>query len=111
MPKIYRIPKTITDEQIHNVINDALDHGSTYWMDQFEDYRAKNKPDGYYSAMALTHGGFIMVHDLEGEKWHYLTLKKVLKGFALSHIDPEDYDGDDADQVLQNALFGEVVYG
>lgn len=108
LSKNYKITKLVSAEDIENIINDALDHGSTYWVDDFKAVRAKGIK---YDAEALTHGGYIMVHDLEAEKWHCLTLKKVLKGLGRFDRAIADYDGQDADAVLQLAIFGELIYG
>ena len=51
------------------------------------------------------------MYDFEEEKWHTLNMSRLLKGMSLSKIDLEDYDAVDADTVIQNAVFGEVVYG
>lgn len=105
--KVYEYQQKITAEQIDDIMESAL-KGITYWADEayvVGDY------DGWTSK-ALTAGKQIRIHDQEADKWHVLTMKKFLEGLSLSiSFDQEYYDNSDADQIVQRALFGEVIYG
>lgn len=68
-----------------------------------------------YWAEILEVGGKLTVYDREEDKDHELTLDKLLTGFRLyadsmHGLNMDDFDADVADQILQNAVFGEVVY-
>lgn len=66
-------------------------------------------------AEILEAGGKLTVYDREEDKDHELTLDKLLTGFRLyaesmRGLNMDDFDADVADQILQNAVFGDVVY-
>lgn len=64
----------------------------------------------------LRNGGKITVYDREDDKEYELTLEKLLDGWK-KHIekggsdDFDMYDANDADGVLQYAIFGDWIYG
>ena len=71
----------------------------------------------------ISRGGSLILYDAESsDKWE-LTLKKFLNGVKLyfeqgchvqvedNAIDTGDIDANDADCIVQFALFGEVVFG
>lgn len=100
--------KKITDEQIDDLLVTAFEGGITYWCGEVKvvgDFL------GGYASEQISRGGVLKLYDAEEEKWHTLNMSRLLKGLSLSNIDLEDYDAGDADTVIQNALFGEVVYG
>ena len=105
--KVYEYQKKITAEQVEDIMDSAL-RGITYWADEayvVGDY------DGWTSK-ALTAGKRIRIHDKEENKWHVLTMKKFLDGLSISSsFDDEYFDSSDADSIIQNALFGKVIYG
>ncbi len=100
----------ITPEDVDYLIDAAFYGGITYWCDTI---RYDKKPDTEVKAMseALTKGGIIGIHDGEEDKWHELTLEKVLQAIADEQVDFDDYDSLVADNVVQRAIFGEVIYG
>lgn len=67
-------------------------------------------------------GGKVLIHDFAGGDTHELTKEKLKKGFALyleegchvhvedNHIVPGDLTADDADVIVQFALFGKELY-
>lgn len=120
--KTYRIPAEIdvTEEQLDNIVDSAINWCS-YWCDLLEygvepTGAGKLKQGGYMSE-ALSHGGTLVFHIDEpfvdgGETKFELTTEKLLKGIAdYGEYDLEDFDGPMSDAVLQQALFGEVIYG
>lgn len=58
----------------------------------------------------------LILEDIEGEE-NTLTLEVILKGINTSlksdglSADPDDWDGEDTDCIIQNAVFGQVIYG
>jgi hypothetical protein len=69
-----------------------------------------------YASDCIAKGGKLRI--VEHEKFEgtkILTLENLLKGIAMAveagQFDLENYDACGADCVIQNALFGEIVYG
>lgn len=106
----YSVKVTITSEDVDNILADAFYQGIAYWCDTIDYDR---KPDTEVSAMSesITKGAIIRLHDSEEDKWHQLTLDKVLQAIADEQVDFDDYDATTADNVIQRAIFGEVIYG
>jgi hypothetical protein len=111
----YKITVNASQQQIDWIVDAALGgSGIGYWADRAFHVGGEGIQ---YTSEALTRGGHIRIHDNEADepKWHYLTLKKLLKGIGLAleggSLDLENYDGPMADAVVQYALFGEVIYG
>ena len=111
MKRIIEIKIEVTDAQIEEILSAALDC-STYWADDVYCPRTRNEPaPDLYMSETLTHGYKLKIHDVEEDRWRELTLTKFLKGLQLSpRFDYDDYDSLDAEQVVQKALFGKVVY-
>lgn len=112
MTHTVEIKITITDKQIEEIMNSAL-VGCTYWADDAEIVVAegKKKPDLYVSE-GITHGYAISIHDAEEDKWMTMGLQEFLKALSKTPtFDYQDYDQEDAEQLLQTALFGEAIYG
>jgi len=106
------IVKELTDEDINDILDSAL-HGCRYWVGDIK-IKLFNKaaPPPAYLSQALTQGHSLKIHDSEEDKWHTLTLNKFIKGLSLSYgFNYEDYDKEEAEQVLQRALFKEAIYG
>ncbi len=108
--KTYKIEsiRTVTQEQIDDVVTTALEGGITYWCDQA--ITDVDLGDNYLSEM-LTRGAAISLHDRETDEWHTLTLEELLKALGDMQFDFDNYDSLDVDCVIQKAIFGEVVYG
>lgn len=70
-------------------------------------------------ANMLLNGKKIIISDSEEDDYEdqELTLEKLIKGLNLSiqenrlSLDSADWDAEDCDVIVQNALFNEVVYG
>ena len=109
------IKKTITQENIDDILATALEGGINYWAvsarPKDKDYKGAD-----YGHEVVSRGGILIIATEEGEK-HELNLENLTKGFQLfadsnSNIDfMEDYDAVTADCIVQLALFGEIVYG
>lgn len=112
--KTYTIPVSITDEDIDNIVDSAINWCS-YWCESLEYGK---DPTTKVRAMseALSHGGtlvFVLDEPLTegGEIRFELTTEKMLKGLAeYGMYNWDDFDGPMSDEVLQLALFGGGVY-
>jgi len=110
----------LDNECIDDIMATALEGGITYWCDAAEvvgDYL------GEYASEQISRGGTLKLHDSEEDETYELTLDKFLAGLAKAigeggldvlhegKIDPSSIDAEDADVIIQYAIFGEVVYG
>jgi len=129
----------ISREVFDNIIVSAFEGGIGYWAcldnttDDFEEYYSMNeqiksyKPDDYYNhpnfkttsdiiRELLLQGKSITLEDVEddSQKW-LLTLGMLKKGIELWLLESdkglENLDSDDADRIVQYALFGELTFG
>ena len=107
----------VSDEDINNVLVGAFEGGSNYWLEKVivkdNDYKG-----GEYASDVIGRGGELILRTTEGEK-NLLTEAKMIDGFQ-KYLDnngknyPFDNGQPDAytyDNILQYALFGELVYG
>lgn len=116
-------PIFLTVENIDDIMACALEGGIVYWADAADVIEEKRvAPWGHEQ---IARDGILMIHDFEEDRTHKLTLKKFLTGFKIwveegkdfygavssSGVDCCNIDGDCADNIIQYALFGEVLYG
>lgn len=114
--KEYSVPANvkITEEDLDAIVDSAI-NWCHYWCDLLE-YGVEPK-DCKFMSEALSHGGTLVFSIDEpfeegGETKFELTTEKLLKGLAeYGEYDWENFDGPMADAAVQQALFGEVVYG
>ena len=116
MGKVYEINvrQLLHEEDLDDLLDAAIDYCS-YWCDLLEYGK---EPTSEVNAMseALSHGGTLKFHIDEpledgGDTVFELTTEKLIKGIeSYGGLDIENYDGPIADDILQRALFGEVVY-
>ena len=115
-----QIEVILTQQDIDDIMSTALEGGITSWCNQIE---VVGEQLGRCASEQISKGGSLILYDLESsDKWE-LTLEKFLNGVKLyfedgchvhvndGSIDPGDIDANDADCVIQFALFGEVVFG
>ena len=125
----------ITDEQLDDIMCAALEGGITYWCDEAKvvgDYL------GEYVHEQIARGGQLILSDSEEGKTYELNKEKLLKGLELYltnggdaetasreivdtaevavptyeyTIDTCEVDAVVADEIVQYALFGDVIYG
>ena len=107
----------VSAEDIEDVLVGAFEGGSNYWLSKVrvkdDDYKG-----GEYASDVVGLGGELILTTMEGEK-HKLTQAKMIKGFQkyldnggmCFPFDSGNPDGWTYDTILQNALFGEQVYG
>lgn len=104
-----RVEIEVSDEDIANIVNEAS-KGMTYWAGNM---KLEGLAIGEYFTFgdALADGKRVRIYDDQEEKWHILTLKKLLVGIKLmGKYDFYEYDMYDCERVVQYALFGKQVY-
>jgi hypothetical protein len=112
----------VTDEDIDDIMVSALEGGITYWADEA---RVMGDYLGVYASEQISRGGTLLIHDSEEEETYALNREKFLRGlkmfleltphpicfkYGTTTIDCCNIDANDADSIIQLALFGEVVY-
>jgi hypothetical protein len=122
-------PYAITDEMVDDILTAALEGGITYWADAAKiigdwpdgksRYGADPSDSDLFLSEVLTHGSDVAIHEPEEDTWHTLTLAKMKRGIrhAAKQYGKtplalyEDHDAGVADNIVQYALFGELIYG
>lgn len=117
------IAANLTIENIDDIMASALEGGINYWCSEAEVVEEKRCADWGHEQIARE--GALILHDAESDdKWE-LNLEKFLNGFKLwlenggdqysavenGEVDCCKIDGGCADEIVQYAIFGEVVYG
>lgn len=112
----FKVGTTVTAEQIENIIVTSLEAQSTFWLGLDNttpewDNEPDDLPTSQYATQLILEGKTLTLFDIEDEDevWT-LTLDKLLKGIAIAMSQGEDIE-DEADNVMQYALFGELVFG
>lgn len=105
----------ITNQQIDDIITTSFEGGSNYWIGRVVLEKPGRK-ETEWASEAVAVGGVLKLWDYEEEKWHQLDKAKFLNGYAMAKSDArgfdlDNYDGDDADRVIQYAVFGKLIYG
>lgn len=95
-------------EVIDDIMVTALEGGINYWCRQVV---VEPVPNVEYASDALSQGHTLRLFDAEEDKVYELTLEKFMRGLMLWIQDHYVFDANDADTIVQLALFGEVVYG
>lgn len=108
------LPRQFVDD----VVCTAFEGGINYWCSR--QVPSEARPEGAeYGSDYISRGGSntIYVSDDNGgeeDETHVLTLQNFAEGFvkwAINTANDNILDAEDADQVIQYALFGEAVYG
>jgi len=119
---VIEIKLEFTASDIDNLIVTAFEGGTDYWAgiiykkEQFS-LKPKGVPTAQWITKLLLEGQDVELCDIEdrSERW-VLSLQKLMDGIALNakerpeHIDKDNWDAEDADCIMQYALFGEIVY-
>jgi len=122
------IEQEIKPEDINDFVSTALEGGINYWCGKA---LKKRNADGSYFGIAkedvdnieyasdlIGYNGVLTLCDAESsDKWE-LTLENMLKGIQMHCTNRkisvaellEDYDADDADCIVQYALFDKLVF-
>ena len=111
--RTFNVVCKITPEQIEDIVVDALECESNYWVGVNNTtpewvQKPHGLPVSQYACQLLLEGKAVTLFDIEDEdeEWE-LTLLKLLDGIGMALMD----DDDSADACLQYALFGKIVYG
>ncbi len=116
----YLTTAKITQEMIDDFLCAAFEGGITYWCNKIEVGGGSPYPEGAtYGSECLSRGRHIRIWDGEDEIWYDLTLNNFLKAIAeeaqAQHQSIEEmyenHDATIADNIVQRALFGKLVYG
>ena len=100
---------------IDDILAGCFEGGSNYWIDEVEIKRLGDNGNYYgLASTQITRYGLILIHS-DGES-NSLYKRKFLKGCQqyanrYGKFEFENFDADDYDQILQYALFNEIVYG
>lgn len=115
----YLITTSVSIETLENIVVTALEGGIGYWsvLDNttkiWDKYDYCDLPCSQAAFELLYNGESLNFYDTEDETevWH-LTWKKLIKGVELfGGVKEEDIDATVADQIIQYALFGKIVFG
>lgn len=117
MSKVYTFTKVhvLSQEDLDDILDAALNFCS-HWCDELSIKKLPEQETKYMSEM-VTRGGTLQFKIDEpfeegGKTTFVLTERRLVKGIQMTgYLDPFEIDGPMADEILQNALFGEVVYG
>lgn len=131
---IVSVPVELDDEFIEDVVCTMLEGGSNYWVDTIdidhpEGQRPRYTPVSTWAADALNKGGNITIYPIEEEDG-IVTINRenlvsgvkqlidehpdrvaVTYDHKANHIDFGSMDADDADAILQYAVFGDLIFG
>lgn len=114
----------VTNQDIDDIMCTDLESGITYWCRRAEV--VGDKYLGEYAHEQISRGGSLMLYDVDSsDKWE-MTLDKFKHGlqlylsehteaiddneFGMYCLDTSYIDAYEADEILQYALFGEVVF-
>jgi len=105
----------LTKQDINDIMVTALEGGINYWCLGAMPENPQERKEGEYLSDILSKGKDIMLMDDFGKE-HFLTLDNFKKGFKMFQKDNQvedagDIDADFADQIIQYAIFGEIIYG
>lgn len=104
----------ITDEDIDEIMVNALEDGACCWCDEVE-------PVGYYHA-EISKGGKLIFHNIENDCYWMLDKNKFLKGIKKyiangwhgivynGKINCNEIDSRIANYIIQYALFDKIVF-
>jgi len=131
---IVEVPVEIDDELLGDIICTAFEGGSNYWINTIkvnhpEGAKPKGSPVCTWASDAINKNGSVMIfpRECDGDV-HTLNKLKLTTGLKMwvvnhpqsvtlvheygkNYIDAGNIDADDADCILQYALFNEVVFG
>lgn len=109
----------VSPEDIDDIMVAALEGGISYWCRQAI---VVDKYLGEFASDQISRGGILRLCDAESADTWELTCEKFLAGLKMwtenggsinrdGTLDTCDIDAEDADMIVQYALFGEVVFG
>lgn len=111
----------VTQEDVDSIMCSALEGGINYWCCKAEVIEETYY--GEYASEQISRGGSLRLYDSEDDETYVLTLEKLLNGIRLACKDGFGdgwFDGDtldccrmdanDADVIVQYALFRDMVF-
>lgn len=112
----------VTHQNIDDLMITAFEGGISYWCSNAKLVCngacqltwLKDNGSKRTTAEMLSQGYDIELHDSEAGETYLLTIEKFITGLTrwLSEGgDLDNFDADDADRIVQYALFNELVYG
>lgn len=116
-----QIKYTVEDEVTQQIVDDiccaALEGGINYWCSKVEVPAYVG--NAAFASDVISRGGMVIIHDAEQNASFALTLHTFLIGLRDELTDRritlqdfyDNHDASDADNVIQRALFGEILYG
>lgn len=128
---VFETRLVITEDDVDDIMCSALEGGINYWCDTAKV--PEEKRVARWGHEQIARDGELHIHvvepfDQDDTEWYILTKEKFMEGLKrwmkapgtelipLPHgerlgIDTSQIDGAAADEIIQYALFGEVVYG
>ena len=115
----YLITTSVSIETLENIVVTALEGGIGYWavLDNttkiWDKYDYCDLPCSQAAFELLYNGERLRFYDIEDETevWH-LTWENLIKGVEIfGGVKEEDIDATVADQIIQYAVFGKIVFG
>ena len=111
----------ITNEEIADLLVTAFEGGINYWCEEVELHIPPSDDydeDKDFMSELLHHGGELKLIGVDGDAW-ILTEDKFIEGIKHILIDSHwsveelmyNQDADIADQIIQYALFNEIIFG
>jgi hypothetical protein len=112
-----------SNQELSDLLTTAFEGGINYWCKKVEiDLPPLNAPKDFYLSDVISYGGTLKLidEDEDGEsEFLILTAEKMIAGIeqycklnAVNLKDLLDYhDAESADQIVQYALFNELIYG
>lgn len=110
---MYEVTRTttvqITNEDIDDIMVTAFEGGINHWC---ERVYVNDWLGAKFASELIALGGTVHLKVDDEYETRTLTRDKLLQALvAMPEFDLEDYDANDADNLIQTAVFGEVVYG
>ena len=110
------------DQDLNDLVSTALEGGITYWCGEAKVKEGSMSEEAYesieFTSDAVSKGGTLVLSDAESDDTWELDRDKLLKGIQMycenHNVAPSDlmdlYDANDADTIVQYALFNELVF-
>lgn len=117
------MPLELKQEDVDDIMCGALEGGINYWCRKAEV--VESEYFGEYASEQISRGGNLRLYDSNDDEVYVLDLEKFIAGFKAwvangydthgaiqaGKIDCCNIDAEDADQIVQFAIFGDIVFG
>lgn len=109
----------MSDRMVDDLMVTALEGGINYWCDGVT-VATKPESDYTYASDVISRGGSLIIHSEDGSiDLDANSLKNGIQSYcSMFRKTPEslfgdygDYDAEDADCIVQLAIFGSIVFG